>query len=78
MAQIEERKIAQNIEKFKCKIDKIKLFKICLDSVIFQKSQSKSDLMDVAFLLYNNGMVFKSASYSGTVMTKCLIKDSFF
>ena len=34
--------------------------------------------MDVAILLHSNGMVLKSASYSGTVMTKCLIRDNFF
>lgn len=34
--------------------------------------------MDVAILLHSNGMVLKSASYSGTVMTKCLIRENFF
>jgi hypothetical protein len=34
--------------------------------------------MDVAILLHANGMILKAASYSGTVMTKCLIKDNFF
>lgn len=53
------------------------LFKTCLESVKFPTS-SKSKYNDVILQALGNGVVLKSAAKSGTIMTRCMIKQEFF
>mmetsp|Transcript_34411 Transcript_34411/g.33614 ORF Transcript_34411/g.33614 Transcript_34411/m.33614 type:complete len:91 (-) Transcript_34411:81-353(-) len=61
----------------RCEIKDIAQFKVCLESVKFPTS-SKNKYNDVILQAHHNGIVLKSAAYSGVIMTRCMIKKDFF
>lgn len=68
------------IENFiKCEIKDIPQFRVCLESVKFPKSGSvKNQFNDVILQAHQTGIVLKSASNSGVIMTRCMIRKEFF
>ena len=58
-------------------IDNIPQFKTCLDSVKFPTSHT-SRFNDVILQAHQKGIVLKSASHSGNIMTRCMIRKEFF
>lgn len=63
----------------KCEIRDIPQFRVCLESVKFPKSGvSKNLFNDVILQAHKAGIVLKSASNSGVIMTRCMIRREFF
>ena len=52
---------------------------MCLESVKFPKSgHVKNQFNDVIMQAHRTGIVLKSASNSGVIMTRCMIRSEFF
>lgn len=68
------------VENFiRCEIKDIGQFRVCLESVKFPKSgQTKNQFNDVILQAHMAGIVLKSASNSGVIMTRCMIRKEFF
>jgi hypothetical protein len=59
-----------------CIIRDVVFFRTCLDSVRFPDGPKKA--CDVILQAFDNGIVLKSASPSGVIMTRCMIRRQFF
>lgn len=73
-------KNAGEVENFiRCEIKDIAQFRVCLESVKFPKSGTvKNQFNDVILQAHQSGIVLKSASNSGVIMTRCMIRKEFF
>ena len=71
---------ADQLENFiRCEIKDLQQFSECLESVKFPKqTATKNQFNDVILQAHHNGIVLKSASNSGVIMTRCMIRTEFF